>query len=423
VNDNGQRAGNGVTQGHKGPVRVGVIGCGYWGPQLVRNFSEIPEAELAVVADTSPDRLQYVRQRYPGVPVYADYRDLLAADIDAVVVATPIETHFTIARDALRAGKHVLVEKPLALSVGEAASLIGLARVTERTLMSGHTFLYNPAVVELRRLVSSGELGRIFYVDAARLSLGLFQRHVNVIWDLAPHDVSILLYVLGTSPVAVSARGSSCVRSTVHDVAYVEVQFADGISTQLHVSWLDPAKVRRITVVGDRKMAVYNDVSTTEKIRIYDKGVEPPPTDSFGEFQLSYRNGQITIPYVPWQEPLRTECEHFIECIVTGATPLTDGYQGLAVVAVLEAANQSLANGGLRVPVRIPAMVEVANGNGHAAPLNGNGWAMASNGNGHAAGANGNGHAIAQDNGHDPLIHPASSVAPQDDPARAFPEL
>jgi predicted dehydrogenase len=319
------------------------------------------------------------------------------------------------------------------LAVGEAATLIGLARVMEKTLMSGHTFLYNPAVVELRRLVRSGELGRIFYVDAARLSLGLFQRHVNVIWDLAPHDVSILLYVLGTTPVAVSARGSSCVRSTVHDVAYVEVQFEDGISAQLHVSWLDPAKVRRITVVGDRKMAVYNDVSTTEKIRIYDKGVEPPPTDSFGEFQLSYRNGQITIPYVPWQEPLRTECEHFVECIQTGATPLTDGYQGLAVVGVLEAANQSLVNGGLRVPVHIPAMVEVAtgqprpattsNGNVYPAVSNGNGQAVPSNGNGRAVRANGNGHAVVRGNGHDPVIHPVSSVPPPDDSARAFPEI
>ena len=285
-------------------VRVGVIGCGYWGPQLIRNFAEMPEATLAGVADTREDRLDYVRQRHPGVPVFTDYRDLLAADVDAVVVATPIETHFPIARDALRAGKHVLVEKPLALSVIDATELIMTARAANRTLMSGHTFLYNPAVVELRRIVRSGELGRIYYLDAARLSLGLFWRHVNVIWDLAPHDVSILFYVLGSVPVAVSARGSSCVRPNVHDVAYVEIQFEGGISAQLHVSWLDPAKVRRLTVVGDRKMAVYNDVSLAEKIRIYDKGVEPPPTDNYGEFQLSYRNGQITIPFVPWQEPL-----------------------------------------------------------------------------------------------------------------------
>ena len=360
MNSDGKSSSNGNGHMVRDPVRVGVIGCGYWGPQLVRNFSEMPEARLAGVADKSADRLLYVRQRYPGVPVFEDYRALLESDIDAVIIATPIETHFAIAREALRAGKHVLVEKPLALSVAEAATLIGLARVMGTTLMSGHTFLYNPAVVELRRIVTSGELGRVFYVDAARLSLGLFQRHVNVLWDLAPHDVSILFYMLESMPVAVSARGSSCVRSTVHDVAYLDMRFASGISAHLHVSWLDPSKVRRITVVGDRKMAVYNDVSLAEKIRIYDKGVEPPPTDNFGEFQLSYRNGQITIPYVPWQEPLRTECDHFVECVRTGKTPLTDGYQGLAVVAVLEAANHSLMNGGVMVPVDLPTTVELA---------------------------------------------------------------
>jgi predicted dehydrogenase len=365
VKDNGFRPDTNLSRPGQSGVRVGVVGCGYWGPQLIRNFDEMPGATLVGVAESRADRLDYVRQHYPGIQAFSDYRALLETDLDAIVVATPIETHFPLTRDALLAGKHVLVEKPLAYSVAEAASLISLARVARKTLMTGHTFLYNPAVVELRRLVQSGELGRIFYVDAARLSLGLFQRHVNVIWDLAPHDVSILFHVLGRRPVAVSARGSSCVRSTVYDVAYVEIQFEGGVSAQLHVSWLDPAKVRRITVVGDRKMAVYNDVSLAEKIRIYDKGVETPVTDNFGEFQLSYRNGQITIPYINWQEPLRIECEHFVHCVSTGETPLTDGYQGLAVVAVLEAANESLLSGGIRVPLHMPEFVETAAGNGH----------------------------------------------------------
>jgi predicted dehydrogenase len=325
----------------------------------------MPEAILIGVAEARANRLEYVRQHYPRVNAYTDYRALLESEVDAIVVATPIETHFALARDALLAGKHVLVEKPLAYSVGEAASLIELARQAGKTLMTGHTFLYNPAVVALREIVQSGELGRIFYVDAARLSLGMFQRHVNVIWDLAPHDISILFHILGRHPVAISARGSSCVRPGVYDVAYIEVQFADGLSAQLHVSWLDPAKVRRITVVGDRKMAVYNDVSLAEKIRVYDKGVEPPVTDSFGEFQLSYRNGQITIPYIPWQEPLRIECEHFIHCVRTGEKPLTDGFQGLAVVAVLEAANESLLSGGARLPLQIPEFAPVLTPNGH----------------------------------------------------------
>jgi predicted dehydrogenase len=354
ANGNGHRARQ-PARSSDGPVRIGVIGCGYWGPQLVRNFHEIPGATLIAVADTRADRLEYVRQRYPGVGLYPDYRQLLETDVEAVVIATPIHTHYAVGRDAILAGKHVLVEKPMTDSVEDAARLITLADAKGVTLMAGHTFLYNPAVEALRSIVQTGELGRIHYVDTARLSLGLFQRHVNVIWDLAPHDISILSYVLNRNPIAVSARGSSCVQPKVHDVAYLEVLYEGGITAHIHVSWLDPAKVRRITVVGDRKMAVYNDVALAEKIRIYDKGVEQPPTDTFGEFQLSYRNGQITIPFIPWQEPLKIECEHFVECLRTGSQPTTDGLQGLAVVAVLEAANKSLYSDGSRVPVGIPS--------------------------------------------------------------------
>jgi predicted dehydrogenase len=358
-----------------GPVRVGVIGYGYWGPQLVRNFQDLPDATVTGVAEPRADRLSHVQQRYPAVGLFSDYRGLLESDVEAVVVATPIQTHYAIARDTILAGKHVLVEKPLTASLDDAVRLNALAETAGVTLMTGHTFLYNPAVRALREIVQSGELGRVHYVDTARLSLGLFQRQVNVIWDLAPHDLSILSYVLGRKPVAVSARGSSCVQPSVHDVAYVEVQYEGGISAQIHVSWLDPAKVRRITVVGDRKMAVYNDVALTEKIRIYDKGVEPPPTDTFGEFQLSYRNGQITIPFIPWQEPLKIECEHFVSCVRTGEHPITDGHQGLAVVAVLEAANRSLHGNGTRVPVALPSPTRsvatevAAPSNGQAAHL------------------------------------------------------
>ena len=362
---NGHGNGNGHASGNNGhttsttprldrAVRVGVIGCGYWGPQLVRNFHELPAAELVAVAEPRLDRLEHVRQLYPNTRLYADHRALLATDVDAVVVATPIDTHYSLVRDAILARKHVLVEKPLTASVGQAMELIALAENMGVTLMTGHTFLYNPAVRQLKSLLKSGELGRVYYVDSARLSLGLFQRHVNVVWDLAPHDLSILSYLLEQPPVAVSARGSTCVQSSVYDVAYLEVMFASGVSANIHVSWLDPAKVRRITVVGDQKMAVYNDVALVEKIRVYDKGVKPPATDTFGEFQMSYRNGQITIPFIPWQEPLKLECEHFVDCIKTGTRPLTDGQQGLEVVAVLEAADRSLKDGGMRVPVEIP---------------------------------------------------------------------
>lgn len=354
------RGSNGSSSnGHhreSGRIRVGVIGCGYWGPQIIRNLHEMPNVQLTAVADTKPERLDFVRRHYPEVKVFSSHAQLLETDVEAVVISTPIHTHHMLAKEAINAGKHVLVEKPLAASVSEAVELISLAKASGRLLMVGHTFLYNPAVQELRRLVGDGELGRIYYVDAARLNLGLFQRRADVIWDLAPHDISILMYVLGTTPVAVSARGSACVQDDVHDVAYLELLFESGVSAHVHVSWLDPAKVRRITVVGDRKMAVYNDVSLVEKIRVYDTGVGTPMTNNFGEFQLSYRHGQVTIPYITWQEPLRLECEHFVECIRTRSDPRTDGMQGLAVVSVLEAASNSLQHGGRRVPIELPAL-------------------------------------------------------------------
>jgi predicted dehydrogenase len=339
-------------------IKVGVIGCGYWGPQIVRNLHDMPNVQLTGVADAKPERLEFVRRHYPGVKVFSRHTDLLETDVQAVVISTPIHTHHRIALDALRAGKHILVEKPLAASVAEALELIEVASAHQQLVMVGHTFLYNPAVQELRRLVGDGELGRVYYVDAARLNLGLFQRRADVIWDLAPHDISILMYVLGTNPVAVSARGSACVQDDVHDVAYLELLFESGVSAHVHVSWLDPAKVRRITVVGDQKMAVYNDVSLVEKIRVYDTGVGTPITNSFGEFQMSYRHGQVTIPYITWQEPLRLECEHFVECVRTGADPRTDAMQGLTVVSVLEAASQSLRHAGERVAIEVPSRVK-----------------------------------------------------------------
>ncbi|HXM55160.1 MAG TPA: Gfo/Idh/MocA family oxidoreductase, partial [Candidatus Dormibacteraeota bacterium] len=314
-------------------VRVGVIGCGYWGPHLIRNLHDMADAELVAVSDRRPERLEYVATRYPGVQLFTDHRRLLAGDVDAVVVATPIHTHHAVSRDALLAGKHVLVEKPLATSVADAADLVRVARRGERVLMAGHTFVYNPAVRELRRLVREGGLGRIYYGDAARLNLGLFQRRANVLWDLAPHDVSILMHVLDERPVLVSARGTTCVCDGVHDVCYLELQFSSGASANVHVSWLDPDKVRRLTLVGDRRMAVFDDVSSTSKLRIYDSGVEQPAVDNYGEFEVAYRHGEIVIPHIAWREPLRLECEHFVECVRSGRRPLSDGEQGLAVVA------------------------------------------------------------------------------------------
>ncbi len=272
---------------------------------------------------------------------------LESADVDAVVVATPIRTHHQLARAALEHGKHVFVEKPLAASSDEARDLIALARERDRVLMVGHTFLYNPAVEQLRQLVQGGALGSIFYVDAVRANLGLFQSNINVIWDLAPHDLSILNYVLGMTPARVSAHGASHVRPGIEDVAHLTLDYPGGVLAHVQVSWLSPSKVRRFTVVGDRQMAVYDDVEATEKIRIFNRGVDAPDhTSTFGEFQMSYRYGDIVSPHIHWAEPLAVECRSFAEAILEGKTPPSDGANGLEIVRILEATDQSLATDG-----------------------------------------------------------------------------
>lgn len=333
-------------------LNIGVIGYGYWGPKIVRNFQEIPTTRIAMVADLNPARLAAAYQAAPRCSVTHDYIELLESDVDAVIVATPISTHFRIAKDCLRYGKHVLIEKPLARSREEGQQLIDLAEERGRVLMVGHTFEYNPAVEMLREIVASGEIGRVYYAYTSRTNLGIFQRDINVLWDLAPHDLSILLYVLGQEPINVSACGQACVQPGIHDVARMTVNFADCVQAYIHVSWLDPCKIRRITIVGDRKMVVYDDVEMLEKIRIYDKGVEQPDyTNSYGEFQLSYRSGSITIPCVAPTEPLKVECEHFAECIMNGTRPRSDGRVGLKVVKILESAERSLLNGGICEPI------------------------------------------------------------------------
>ena len=328
-------------------VRVGVIGCGYWGPNLVRNFVEIPNSVVVMVADLDQGRLDHMQTCYPQVQTTQDYRELLEAGLDAAVIATPPATHFQVVKDALLHGLHVLVEKPITLHSGDARELIRLAEERERVLMVGHTFLYNPAVRALRHMIDSDEIGRIYYIDIVRASLGLFQRDLNVIWDLAPHDISILLDMMGCDPIAVSACGACCVQYGVEDVAYLSLVFPNYCLAHIHLSWLDPCKVRRITVVGSKKMVVYDDVESLEKLRLYDKGVECPPyTNTYGDFHFSYRYGDITIPYIQLSEPVRLECEHFLECILEGKRPQTDGYNGLRVVEIIESAQKSLRNSG-----------------------------------------------------------------------------
>lgn len=329
-------------------IRVGAIGCGYWGPNLIRNIVEIPDADVIAVADIDQSRLDHVKTRYPQIKhAFHNYRDMFALDLDAVVISTPPQTHFEITRACLENGLHALVEKPLAISSSEVQEMIRLAAAHERILMVGHTFEFNPAVTALRKMISDGELGEIYYIDAVRASLGLFHPTLNVVWDLAPHDLSILLNLLGWMPDTVTAQGMACVQPGVEDVAYLTLTFPNKILAHIRLSWLDPHKTRRITVVGSEKMVVYDDVDNQEKIRVYDKRVKAiRRTDTFGEFQFAYHYGSIVSPYIHFEEPLRLECLHFLDCVREGRSPLTDGYNGLRVVEIIEAAQRSLKNGG-----------------------------------------------------------------------------
>ena len=338
-----------------GPIRVGVIGAGYWGPNLVRNFNQLPDSEVSPVCDLDKGRLEYIQRLYPHVQVATDYRKAVeSSTLDAVCIATPVMSHHRIATEALKAGKHVLIEKPMTANLQEAQELVDLAYDLNRVLMVDHTFAFAPAVKKIRDLVQNDELGQIYYISMSRLNLGLFQRDINVIWDLAPHDISILSHVLGVYPTAVAAHGTCNILANIEDVAMVNLYFPGNVVAFLHLSWLDPAKQRRATFVGSRKMLVYDDVEPLEKIKIHDKGVEDlPHYDTFGEFQLSYRYGDISAPYVENQEPLTIECRHFLDCIIQGTEPISSGKEGLRVVKIIEACQSSLRQQGVTVQCEI----------------------------------------------------------------------
>lgn len=329
------------------PVRVGAIGYGYWGPNLIRNFIEIPTSTVVAVADLDEKRLSHVQERHPQIAVTTqNFRELFALDLDAVIVATPPHTHFAIVRECLENDLHVLVEKPLTLESAHARELVRIAEERNLVLMVGHTFEYNSAVRALKQMIDSGELGEIQYIDAVRVSLGLFSSHLNVIWDLAPHDISIMLYLLGSEPLSVTAQGNRCVQEGIEDVAYLTMRFPDNILTHMRLSWLDPRKTRCITVVGSKKMVIYDDVETQEKLKVYDKRVDAiRHTDTYGEFHFAYHYGDVVSPYIHLNEPLRVECTHFLECIREGKTALSDGRSGSRVVQIIEAAQRSLQNG------------------------------------------------------------------------------
>lgn len=330
---------------------IAVVGLGHWGPNHVRNLCALPFLEQVIACDLDQGRRERIRQLYPGVLTTPSFDDVLAdPGIDAVIVATPVTTHYPMARCALEAGKSVLVEKPLAMSSLQAGELVRLARQRGKVLMVGHTFEYSAPVRKIKEIVDSGELGEVFYISSTRANLGLFQHDVNVAWDLATHDISIILMLMDRVPKTVSCQGQSHYRTSVEDVALLTMDFGRSVTAFIHVSWLDPNKIRRTTVVGSRKMLVYDDTATQEKIRIYDKGVTVHPYyDTYGDFQLSYRYGDIHIPRIEESEPLKLECEHFVDCIARGRIPRTDGLSGLRVVSVLEAASLSLRKGGQAV--------------------------------------------------------------------------
>ena len=336
-------------------IKVGIIGYGYWGPNLVRNFVEVPGSQVVAVSDLRPDRLTAVSARYPTINTTTDHRDLLIdPKIDAIAIATPVSTHYEIAMQALQAGKHVLVEKPMTATSEQSMRLIEEAERRQRVLMVDHTFVYTGAVRKIRDLVEKNEIGEIYYYDSVRVNLGLFQHDVNVIWDLAVHDLSIMDYVLGVFPIAVSATGINHLPGQPENVAYVTLFFERNMIAHVHVNWLSPVKVRRTLVGGSQKMIVYDDLEPSERIKVYDKGVTfNQSSESVYQMLLGYRTGDMWAPQLDITEALRVEALHFIRCIERGERPVTDGEAGLRVVHILEAATRSMLKRGQPVKFKM----------------------------------------------------------------------
>jgi predicted dehydrogenase len=341
-------------------VKIALVGLGYWGPNLARNLASLKEAQLHTLCDLCADRLAQFSRQYPEAHMTSDYNTVLnAQEIDGVVIATPVHTHFELAKRALQAGKHVMVEKPLAQTSAQCRELIALAEHQGLILMAGHVFIYNSAVRKVKEYIDSGLLGQIYYIYSQRLNLGIIRQDVNALWNFAPHDISIINYWLDAAPIDVVVRGYSYIQPGIEDVVFMTLDYPGDVGANVHISWLDPHKIRRMTIVGSERMVVYDDVSADARVIIYDKGVtrkrntstSPNPDgnslgryETFGEFQLLLRAGDILIPKLDFAEPLKLECQHFIECIRTGQQAITDGYDGLRVVQVLEAAQASLAS-------------------------------------------------------------------------------
>ena len=338
-------------------ITVGVIGYGYWGPNLVRNFAEVRGARVGFVTDLRRERIDLASARYPYIKASTDHRDLIRdPDVDAVVIATTVKTHFELAMAALEAGKHVLVEKPFTASADEAQRLIDAAARRGLVLMVDHTFVYTPAVMKMQELTAAGQLGEIYYYDSVRINLGLFQHDVNVLWDLAVHDLSIMDFVLEQQPVAVSATGLSHVTGQPENIAYMTMFFEGNLIAHVHANWLAPVKVRRTLLGGSKRMVVFDDLEASEKIKVYDRGISVNPSaENVYQMLVGYRTGDMWAPQLAVREALHTEATHFVECIDQRKTPFTDGHAGLRVVRLLEAATQSMTSQGNTVSIHAGA--------------------------------------------------------------------
>jgi predicted dehydrogenase len=332
-------------------IEIAVVGYGYWGPNLVRNFSECDDTCVSVVCDSATQRLAQARKRFPSVECITDFDEVLRrSSIQAIAIATPVRTHYELARRALEAGKHVLVEKPLTMRVDHAEELVALAQRNGLVLMVDHIFVYSPPVLKMKELVDSGKLGKLFFIDSVRINLGLFQHDVNVVWDLAPHDLSIVDFLLGRLPRALSATGGAHAGNEIEDVAYLNLDYGEGLIANFHVNWLSPVKVRQLIIGGSERSLIYNDMDPSEKVKVYDRGInvgEDP--EKRREVLISYRSGDVWAPNIPNAEPLGLLASNFAECITHRRTPVSSGESGLRIVKILDAAQRSIKAQGGRI--------------------------------------------------------------------------
>jgi len=335
-------------------INLAVIGCGYWGPNLVRNFSQLKQAEVRYVCDRDKNRLSWIKNLYPKIEVVTDYKKVINdPQIEAVALATPASTHYCLAKKCLEKGKHLLIEKPLAVNYSEANKLVKLAKKKSKVIMAGHTYLFAPGINKLKSIIAKRKLGKVLYINSQRVNLGLLQKDINVVLDLGPHDISVINYLLGKYPQAVAACGSSHYHRGIEDVAFLSLYYSAELIAHIHLSWIDPLKIRKLTVVGDKEMAVYDDLNREEPLKIFQKTIDKIPYyKDYAEFKTIYRFGDVISPRIESTEPLSLECSHFLDCIVRGRQPLVSTESALEVVRIIEAANKSLKNKGKIVSLK-----------------------------------------------------------------------